>query len=144
MAFLVGDVKVLINSVDLSDQAFSVDVPFERDQVDVSTFSPVGARSFLPGVADQTITIGFRQSYASGKAHQTLYPLYSGGSSFPIYVWPDSDSGTSATNPVVGGTASIFSYNGLSGELNDSADIECEFKPAPGSNFRWGTAIPIP
>jgi hypothetical protein len=144
MAFLIGDVRVLINNVELGDQAFGIDVPFEKDQIDVSTFSPTGARSFLPGVADQTITISFRQNYASGKVHQTLYPLYQGGSTFPIYVWPDSDSGTSATNPVVGGTASIYSYNGLSGELNDSADIECEFKPAPGSSFRWGTAIPIP
>jgi len=144
MAFLVGDVRVLLNNVELGDQAFSIDVPMERDQVDVSTFSPTGARSFLPGVKDQTITIGFRQNYASGKVHQTIWPLYDGGSTFPLYVWPDSDSGTSATNPVVGGTASVYSYNGLSGELNDSADIEVEFKPAPGSNFRWGTAIPIP
>ena len=144
MAFLLGDVKVLVNSVDLSDQAFGIDVPMEKDQVDVSTFSPTGTRSFVPGVSDQTITINFRQNFASGKVHQTLYPLFSGGSTFPLYVWPDSDSGTSSTNPVCGGTASIYSYNGLSGALNDSADIECEFKPAPGSNFRWGTAVPIP
>lgn len=143
MAFLIGDVKVVVNSVDLSDQAFSVDVPMERDQVDVSTFSPSGARSFLPGVADQTITIGFRQNFASGKVHQTIEPLYRLGSAFPIYVVPDSDTGTSSTNPVFGGTASVFSYNGLSGELNDSADIEVEFKPSPGQHFAWGTAWPI-
>jgi len=144
MAFLVGDVGVFINGVDLSDQAFSVDVPMEKDQGDVSTFSHTGARSFIPGVSDQTITIGFRQNYASGKVHQTLYPLYNSGTSFPMYVIPDGDVGSSSTNPICGGTASIYAYNGLSGSLNDSADIECEFKPAPGASFRWGTAWPIP
>lgn len=141
MAFLVGDVRVVINSVDLSAQAFSVDTPMEKDQVDVSTFSPTGARSFVPGVADQTITIGFRQGYGSSGVHQTLEPLYRLGSAFPIYVVADSDTATSATNPAFGGTASLYSYNGLTGELNDSADIEAEFKPAPGSSFKWGTSV---
>lgn len=144
MAFLAGDVKVVINDVNLSDQAFAVDTPSEKDQVDVSTFSPTGARNFLPGIADQTITVSFRQNFASGKVHQTLEPLYRGGSSFMIFVQPDSDAGTSATNPVYGGTAQMFSYNGLGGELNDSVDIECEFKPAPGATFKWGTVWPIP
>jgi hypothetical protein len=144
MAFLAGDVKVVVNSVDLSDQAFSVDTPQEKEQVDVSTFSPTGTRSFLPGVADQTLTVGFRQNFASGKVHQTLYPLFSGGSQFPVFVQADSDAGTSATNPVYGGTATMLTYNGLGAELNDSVDIEVEFKPAPGSSFRWGTTWPIP
>jgi hypothetical protein len=144
MAFLIGDVRVVVNSVDLSDQAFSVDTPMERDQVDVSTFSPSGARSFLPGVSDQTITIGFRQNFANGKVHQTIEPLFRLGSAFPIYIVPDSDTGTSATNPVFGGTATVFSYNGLTGELNDSSDVEVEFKPGPNAYFRWGTSWPVP
>jgi hypothetical protein len=144
MAFLLGDVKVVVAGVDLSDQAFSVDAPMEKDQVDVSTFSPSGARSFLPGISDQTITVGFRQNYASGKVHQTIYPLFAAGTTFPLFIQPDSDAGTSATNPVCGGTAAIYTYNGLGGELNDSADIEVEFKPAPNSSFEWGTAWPIP
>lgn len=143
MAFLAGDVRVVVNSVDLSAEAFSVDTPMEKDQVDVSTFNPQGTRSFLPGVADQTLTIGFRQNFANGKVHQTIYPLFYGGSQFPIYVVPDSDTGTAATNPVFGGSAICLSYNGLGAELNDSVDIEVEFKPAPGASLRWGTAWPI-
>jgi hypothetical protein len=143
MAFLLGDVKVVINGVDLSDQAFSVDAPMEKDQIDVSTFSPTGARSFLPGISDQTITVGFRQNFATSKVHQTIYPLFYGGSQFPMWIQPDSDAGTSATNPICGGTASVYTYNGLGGELNDSADIEVEFKPAPNSSFRWATVWPI-
>ena len=144
MAFLIGDVRVVVNSVDLSDQAFSVDAPMEKDQIDVSTFSTTGARSFLPGVSDQTLTIGFRQNFAAGKVHATIEPLFRLGSQFPIYIVPDSDTGTGSLNPVFGGTASVYAYNGLSGELNDSADIEVEFKAAPGSSLRWGTVWPLP
>lgn len=143
MAFLAGDVKVVVNNVSLSDQAFGVDTPEEKDQVDVSVFSPTGARNFLPGIADQTITVSFRQNFASGKVHATLYPLYTSGSSFPMFVQPDSDVGTSSTNPIFGGTAQLFSYNGLGGaDLNASVDIEAVFKPAPGATFTWGTVAP--
>lgn len=143
MAFLAGDVKVVVNNVNLSDQAFGVDTPQEKDQVDVSTFSPTGARNFLPGIMDQTVTVSFRQNFASGKVHATLEPLFRLGSAFPFFVQPDSDAGTSATNPIYGGTAQIFSYNGLGGaELNASVDIEAIFKPAPGATFTWGTVAP--
>lgn len=144
MAFLIGDVKVVVNNVDLSLYADSVDTPMEREQVDVSTFNPSGARNFLPGLAEQTITIEFLQNFGANLVHATLYPLYSAGTSFPIYVMPDSDSGTSATNPLFGGTATMFSYNGLTGSLNDPAKFEAEFKPAPGAHFAWGTVFPPP
>lgn len=142
MAFLIQDVKVVVNGVDLSQYADSVDTPSEREQVDVSTFNPSGARSFLPGLADQTITVEFMQHYGANLVHATLEPLYSSGTQFVVFVQPDSDAGTSATNPVFGGTAVLFSYNGLSGGLNDPAKFEAEFKPAPNCSFSWGTVAP--
>ena len=54
-----GDVKVVVNNVDLSAYADSVDTPMEREQVEVSAFSPTGSRAFLPGLSDQTITVEF-------------------------------------------------------------------------------------
>jgi hypothetical protein len=141
--FLATDIKVVVNNVNLSDHADSVDTPSESEQIDVSSFSPTRTREFLPGLADQTIEVEFLQDFASAKVHATLYPLYSGGSSFPLFVQPDSDAGTSATNPVYGGTAQLFSYNGLGGAtLNDPVKITATFKPAPNASFSWGTVAP--
>lgn len=138
--YINTDVKVVVNSVDLSNHAFGVDTPSEKEQIDVSGFSPTGTREFLPGLADQTIEVRFLQDFGTNSVHQTLNPLYTSGTTFVVSVQPDSDTGTSATNPVYGGTAVLYSYNGLSGELNARGEITATFKPAPNSLFAWGTA----
>jgi len=140
---LLTDVKVFVAGVDLSDHAFGVDTPSEREQVDVSGFNPAGTREFLPGLADETIEVRFEQDFGPGKVHQTLQPLYASGSAFLIYVQPDSDTPGGAANPYFGGSATLFTYNGLSGELNARAELTATFKPAPGSHFAWGTAVPV-
>jgi hypothetical protein len=140
--FLLKNAKVMVNNVNLSDHAFNVDTPSTKPQVDVSGFSPTGTMEFLPGLADQTITVQFRSDFAAGSVHQTLYPLYSSGTAFPVYVMPDATAGTSASNPLFGGTATLYDYNGLAGALDAAADMTVTFKPAPGSLFAWGTVAP--
>jgi hypothetical protein len=132
----------VVNNVSLGDHSFDVDTPSTKEQVDVSGFSPTGTREFLPGLADQTITIQFENDFAAGSVHATLQPLQASGSAFPIYVQPSSSAGTTATNPIYGGTAVLFEYNGLSGALNARSETTATFKPAPGSRFSWGTVAP--
>jgi hypothetical protein len=134
--FISTDWKVVINGVALSDHCFDVQIGDEKEQVDVSGFSPTGRREFLPGIQDQTITCQFLNDFGAGSVHQTIWPLYEGGSSFPVFVQPDSDAGTSATNPWYGGTANVFSYP-PSATLNERAEVTVEFKPAPNSLFDW-------
>jgi len=136
--FISTDWKVVVNSVTLSDHAFDVQIGNEREQVDVSGFSPTGTREFLPGVKDQTITISFLNDFASGSVHATIWPLWEGGSSFPILVQPDSDAGTSASNPTYSGTANVFTYP-TSATLNERAETVVEFKPAANASFDWSS-----
>jgi hypothetical protein len=140
--FIHGDDKVVVNGRVLSDHAFAIDTPSEKEQVDVSGFSPTATREYLPGLAEQTIEVSFLQDFGTNSVHQTLEPLYRTGTTFPMFVQPDSDAGTSAANPIYGGTASLYEYNGLSGELNSRAEVVAVFKPAPGSSFAWGTVAP--
>ena len=143
--FISTDWKVVVNNVVLSDHAFDIQIADEKDRVDVSGFSPTGAREFLPGLADQSVTVQFLQDFkaaAAGAVHATIYPLYTSGTSvFPFFVQPDSDAGTSATNPIYGGTASVFSYP-VAATLNERTEITVEFAPAPNSVFAWGTVAP--
>lgn len=139
--FLLNDVKCVINGVTLSDHAFNVDTPETKPQVDVSGFNPNNTGEYLPGIADQTITLQFRNDFAAASVHATIQPLYASGSAFIIYVQPTS-AAPGAANPTFGGSATCYDYNGLSGALGNPAELTATFKPAPGSKFSWGTTVP--
>ena len=139
--FISTDWKVSVNGVDLSDHAFDVQIGDEKDRIDVSGFSPTGTREYLPGLADQSITVQFLQDFGTAEVHQTIYPLYSGGSVFAVYVQPDSDAGTADTNPVYGGTSSVFSYP-VGATLNERTEVTVEFRPASNASYSWGTVAP--
>jgi hypothetical protein len=136
--YVSTDWRVVVNNRDLSDHAFNVDTPQEKEQIDVSGFG--GSREFLQGQEDATLTIQFLGDFGSSSVHATLSALYSSGTTFPIYVQPFNGTGTSDTNPLFGGTASLFTYNGGAATLNQRGEITAEFKPAPNSTFAWGTA----
>ena len=138
--FILQDVTVSVNGVSLGDHAFSIDLPQSRDQIDVSGFNSTGAKSFLPGSTEETVTIGFRQDFASSKVHQTVEPLYRNSSTFALVIKPTS-SGISATNPCFRGTAAMFEYNGLSGNLGEASDITVTFKSADNTApLAWATS----
>lgn len=138
--FITQDVTISVNGVDLSDHGFSIDLPQSRDQIDVSGFNSTGAKSFLPGSTEETVTIGFRQDFASSKVHQTIEPLYRNSSTFALVIKPTS-SGVSATNPAFAGTAACFEYNGLSGNLGEASNINVVFKSADNTApLAWATS----
>ena len=135
------DWKVVVNGVVLSSWAFDVEIADEKERLEVSGFSPTGSREYVPGLSEQTVTVQFRNDLAAGGPFATVRPLYEGGSAFPFWVQRDSDVGTSTTNPIYGGTASIFSFP-MQATLNEVEETSYEFAPAANSSFRWGTAFP--
>ncbi len=137
--YILTDGYVEINAVDLSDHAHNIDTPQERDRVDVSGFNSTGASEFLPGVKTESVTVAFRQDTATSKVHQTLQPLFNNSSTFGFSVRFTSGA-VSATNPRFWGTASIFTYNGLSGERNEVGEVTCELRPATSTGFVWSTS----
>lgn len=137
--FIATDVQVLVNSVDLSDHAFSVETPSEKEQIDVSGFNASGTKEFLQGQKEESVTIQFLQDFASAKVHQTLEPLYRLGTTHPLSLLPDSDTAVSAANPRLSGSVQLLSYNGLSAELGQRAEISATFTPATVAGLAWGT-----
>lgn len=138
--YLLNNGKVLVGAADLSNYAFSLDTPDEKEQVEVSGFNPTGSREFLPGQRDQTITIGFLQGFGSGEPHRILQPLYEGGSAFVILVQPDATAAVGPGNPKFGGTAVLYGYNGLAGSLGARGEITATFRPATSAGFTWQIA----
>lgn len=140
--FLLTNCLVMVNAVDLSDHAFNVDTPSEREQVDVSAFSPTRTREYLPGLADQTIEIQFENDFAAASVHATLSTIFQNGTNVLVYVVPDKTAPISATNPAYGGHGTLYSYNGLSGALNARSEVTATFKPFTGSSFQWAAVAP--
>lgn len=135
------DWKVVVGTTDLSSWAHDVQIEDTRDQLDASGFSPTGARTYVPGLRDQTVTVQFRQDRAAGGPYATIKPLYESGSSFAFFVQPDSDAGTSATNELFGGSANCYSFP-ASATLNEVEELEVAFRPASNSVFSYGTVAP--
>jgi hypothetical protein len=138
--YLLTKAKVTVAGTDLSNFAFSLDTPDEREQVDVSGFNIAGTREYLPGQRDQSIVVGFLQGFGSGEPHRVLQPLYEGGSPFLLSVLPDASAAPGVGNPSFSGTAQLYAYDGLNGQLNARGEIQATFRPATGAGFQWGTA----
>jgi hypothetical protein len=138
--YLLTKAKVTVDGVDLSNFAFSLDTPDEREQVDVSGFNVFGTREYLPGQRDQSIVVGFLQGFGTAEPHRVLQPLYEGGSSFLIELLPDASQAAGPGNPKFAGTAQLYAYDGLNGQLNARGEIQATFRPASGAGFQWGTA----
>jgi hypothetical protein len=137
--FLATDVAIIIDGLDVSEHAFSVDLPDSKEQVDVSGFSSTGAKEFLPGNRDQTATFGLLQDFGSNSIHSKLNTLYTASSVFVFSVRPTS-GGTSSTNPWFGGTGQLYEYDGLSAQLNARAEIQAVLRPANGAVWSWATS----
>lgn len=133
--------RVVVNNVNLSAWAFDVAGADEKGKIDVSGFT--GYREYVPGTRDQNVTVQFVNDMVAGGPHATIEPLYRGGSVFPFYVQRHSDLGTSATNPLYGGTASVYSFP-FGATLNEREELSIEFAPASNSSFNWGTVFPPP
>lgn len=133
------DWLVRVNNVNLSSWAFDVQIEDTKDRLEVSGFNPSGTREYVPGLAEQTVTVQFRNDMGTGGPFDTCLELYSGGSVFPFQVQRDSDAGTSATNMLYGGSASMYSFP-MSATLNEVEEVTYEFAPASNSSFSWGTA----
>jgi len=140
--FLLTSVKVLLDGNDMSNYCFNIDTPEEADQVEVTGFNADRLREFLAGLKDQTITLQMLQDFATGGPHSVLNALWEAGSTFEIWIQPDMTQPTSATNPIFGGDAQMFSYNGLSGELNARSEISVTIKPATNAAFGWQNTDP--
>jgi hypothetical protein len=147
--FILTDGYVLITgpngAVDLSAYAHNIDTPSTKSQEDVSGFNPQASKEFLPGPRDDTVTLQFRQAFSGGTSavHGVFSNLYSTGGTFTFdvrAVSPTTNSTVSVTNPAYRGTAVLYDYNGISGELGAVGETTVTLKPAPNTFFSYQTS----
>jgi hypothetical protein len=91
----LGNAKVLIATVDLSDQCKSATVSRTIEALESSSFGST-SRNYTAGMENSTFTGEFMMSYAASETYATLKDLV--GTSITIVVNPTS-AADSATNP---------------------------------------------
>lgn len=134
--FLMQDCYIEIDGFDMSDHFVNVATPQTRERVDVSGFNPTGAKEFLAGDREDSITGTALQDFATGEVHDILSDLFQNQTTFRVRVRPTS-AAVSATNPEFGGMAQLLTYTGLQGDKGSRAEIPVEIIPADVNGFSW-------
>ena len=102
---------VLVDAVDLSSFARSVEFSSEHERVDVSGFTASGANEYLAGATEQSVTVEFYGSYGASEVHATLYPIHQNREVVAFEWRPDQNAAVSATNPQLEGNVQLLTYN---------------------------------
>ena len=126
--------SVLVNSVDLSDHASSVEIDDTADEVEVTGFSPSDYREFIPGLKDGNVTVSFFNDHAAGSVADTLQPLYTSGGTFPLRIKPDIQGTVAYTM-----TARLYSNPLLAGGVGDANTIDVTFRNAGTAGITRGS-----
>ena len=124
MAQLVlTNADITVNGVVLSNRANSVELNYEIESVEVTSFGT--NRSFVGGLQNNTITIEFMQDFVAANVEATIFPLV--GQQTSVTVRP-SAAATSATNPLytVSGTF-LSSHTPVSGAVGELAMTSLTF-----------------
>jgi hypothetical protein len=132
---VLTNVKITVNSVDLSDHCSSVSIENSADEVDFTAFGTAGYREFGQGLKDATITASFFNDHAAASVADTHQPLFSAGSTFPVKVWP-SASGT----VVYTMTARLYSNPTLAGAVGEANVIDVTYRNAGTAGVTRGTS----
>ena len=101
----------LVDAVDLSNFARSVEFSSEHERVDVSGFNATGANEYLAGQTEQSVSVEFFGTYGAGEVHQTLYPIHRDREVVAFEWRADQTAAVSATNPQLEGNVQLLTYS---------------------------------
>jgi len=132
----------MVDAVDLSNFARSVEFSSEHERVDVSGFNATGSNEYLTGPTEQSVTVEFFGSYGTGEVHQPLYPIHR-DREVVAFAWrPDQTAPASATNPELRGQVQLYSY-GPGATRGDTETFSVVFQAADEDGLAFQTT-PLP
>lgn len=136
--FVQKDGTLKVNTtVDLSSHTSSVNVVSEKERVDVTGQTTSGYREETDGFATAEITVTFYADEAAGKTIETLYPLYTSGSIFPIAFKPQASGTVVWSLP----QSKLYNFNPASASTGDASSFDATFSNAGTAGLVKGTTI---
>jgi hypothetical protein len=127
---VLTNVSVTYNSVDLSDHVQSVEINQSYDQVEITAMG-ASARTFTPGLRDDTITLNMYQDFATGKVDATHFGLLGSAAGASMVIKPTATT-VSSTNPTYTATVAPYEYSPLNGSVGDASQTTITYKCAAG------------
>jgi hypothetical protein len=133
MAVLVlTDVKVVINSVNLSDHATSCTLSIDVDDQETTAFGTSGYKSRVGGLKDGKLDIEFNQDYAASNVDATLWAALGTVVAFTAKA---TSAANSATNPEYQGSVLVTQVTPIDGGVGDLAKLKVSW-PTTGTITR--------
>lgn len=127
---VLTNASVTFNSVDLSDHVESVEIDMSYDDVEITAMGAT-AHSFSPGLRNDEIKVTFLQDFAASEVDQTLNSYLGNATGATLVVKPVATT-VSSVNPSYTMTATIYSYQPISGSVGEASKTEVTFKPVAG------------
>jgi hypothetical protein len=118
--FILKDVSVLVNGIDLSDHVKHVELNIDAAEVDVTAMGNSGYASYLAGMKKWHCIVTFFNDFAAGSVYATIFAQI--GNLVPIILRPVKGTVISATNPEFRGNATVLSMQALTGTVNAAAE----------------------
>lgn len=121
---VLTDVSVTVNAVDLSQFITSVTLSTSVDVVETTGMSSAAAKTRLPGLKDNSVTLEFNQDFAAAGPEITINAVGSSlvGTVVPIVIKPTSGA-VSATNPSYGFSAVCSEWQNLQGAVGELSTV---------------------
>lgn len=121
---VLTDVSVTVNSVDLSSFLTSVTLSTSVDVVETTGMGSAAAKTRLPGLKDNSVTLEFNQDFAAAGPEITINAVGSSlvGTVVPIVIKPASGA-VSATNPSYAFTAVCSEWQNVQGGVGELSTI---------------------
>jgi hypothetical protein len=121
---VLTDVSVTVNAIDLSQFLTSVTLSTSVDVVETTGMGSAAAKTRLPGLKDNSVTLEFNQDFAAAGPEITINAVGSSlvGTSVPIVIKPSSGA-VSATNPSYSFTAVCSEWQNVQGSVGELSTI---------------------
>ena len=125
---VLTDVSVTVNSVDLSSFLTSVTLSTSVDVVETTGMGSAAAKTRLPGLKDNSVTLEFNQDFAASGPEITVNAIGSSllGTVVPIVIKPTSGA-VSATNPSYTFNAVVSEWQNLQAAVGELSTISCSW-----------------
>jgi hypothetical protein len=127
-ASVLLDVKVTINSVNLSAFCTSASNPMSAEEKETTAFGSTW-KSMIAGLKEGKLDLEFNQDLASSAVNQTIQPLLGTVVAFTL---KQSSAATSATNPEYQGSVLVTEYTPIDGSVGDLASVKVSW-PTTGA-----------
>lgn len=121
---VLTDVSVTVNAVDLSAFLTSVTLTTSVDVVETTGMSATGARTRLPGLRDNSVTLEFNQDFAALGPEVSLNAVGSSlvGTVVPIIIKPTTGA-IGAANPSYSFSAVCSEWQPIQGGVGELATV---------------------